>query len=48
MGRGEGLRGETYRHHEMNTRGREGNSIEAIKEATDAVTETIKNVREEA
>jgi hypothetical protein len=32
----------------MNIRGREGNSIEAIKEAADAVTETIKNVREEA
>ncbi len=36
------------RHHEMNIRGREGNSIEATKEAIDAVTETIKNVREEA
>ena len=32
----------------MNIRGREGNSIEAIKEAADAVTETIKKVREEA
>jgi hypothetical protein len=32
----------------MNIRGREGNSIEAIKEAADAVTETIKNVRDEA
>ncbi len=36
------------RHHEMTIRGREGSSIEARKEATDAVTETKKNVREEA